>query len=128
MTDDARALVAQYWARMASNDFASVGALLADDFVLDWPQSGERIRGRDAYVRMNTEYPAHGRWTFEVDRLLGAGAEAVSDVRVSDGVVRAHALTFFTVVDGRIARILEYWPEPFEAAAWRAHLVERSPP
>ena len=117
-------VVREFWARMASNDFASVGAVLADGFTCDWPQSGERIRGRDHFARMNAEYPAHGRWTFEIHRLFGHGSEIVSDVGVSDGVVRARAISFFTVVVGRIARLVEFWPDPFPAPAQRAHLVE----
>ena len=46
---------------MKANDFLSVGSVLADDFVLDWPQSNERIRGRDNFAAMNEEYPASGR-------------------------------------------------------------------
>ena len=29
----------EFWRRMATNDFAAVAPLLAEDFVLDWPQS-----------------------------------------------------------------------------------------
>jgi ketosteroid isomerase-like protein len=116
--------VRRFWERMASNDFDSVGAVLADDFVLDWPQSGERLRGRSNFARMNAEYPAHGRWAFTVHRLFGQGGEVVSDVGVTDGVQVARAISFFEVVEGRIARIVEFWPDPFEAPANRAHLVE----
>jgi ketosteroid isomerase-like protein len=117
-------IVGRFWSLMAGNDFTAVGAVLADDFVLEWPQSNERIRGRERFARMNAEYPAHGRWTFAIDRLVGDDHEAVSDVRVSDGVQHARAISFFTVVEGRIARLVEYWPEPYAAPANRAHLVE----
>jgi hypothetical protein len=49
-------LIERFWELMASNDFRSVGSVLADNFVLDWPQSGERIRGRDNYAAMNQDY------------------------------------------------------------------------
>jgi ketosteroid isomerase-like protein len=124
MAGAALEVVRRYWALMASNDFATVGAVLADDFVLEWPQSNERIRGRERFARMNAEYPAHGRWTFTIERLVGDGNEAVSDVRVSDGVLDARAISFFTVVEGRIARLVEYWPDPYPAPPNRAHLVE----
>jgi len=123
--DDAVAVVREYWRLMASNDFASVAAVLGDDFVLEWPQSKERIRGAANYARMNAEYPAHGRWTFTIHRIVGGGAEAVSDVGVSDGVQQARAITFFSVEGGRIRRIVEFWPEPFEPRPQRRALVER---
>jgi len=76
---------------------------------------------------MNREYPAHGRWQFTINRLVAGESEAVSDVTVTDGVQMARAISFFTVAQGRITRLVEFWPEPCAAAANRAHLVEAMP-
>ncbi|MBK6294411.1 MAG: nuclear transport factor 2 family protein [Rhodoferax sp.] len=114
----------EFWRLMASNDFSSVSAVLAPDFVVDWPQSNERIRGAQRFAELNQTYPARGPWTFTIHRLFGAGSEAVSDVTVSDGVQRARALSFFTVVQGKVTHLLEFWPEPYAPPANRAHLVE----
>lgn len=110
---------------MASNDFHSVGAVLADDYTLDWPQSNERIRGKERFATVNAEYPSSGFWTFTVNRIIGSDSEVVSDVSVTDGVQSANAISFFTVVDGKIARQVEFWPEPYPAPGNRKHLVER---
>jgi len=111
---------------MATNDFRSVGSLLADDFTLDWPQSGERIRGRDNYAAMNEQYPTTtGRWTFTVNNLVGNDDEAVSDVLVSDGVQNARSISFFAIRKEKIVRMVEFWPEPFAALENRKHLVEK---
>lgn len=117
-------LIEQFWQLMGTNDFRSVGAVLSDEFVLDWPQSGERIKGRDNYVAMNQEYPANGRWEFTVNRIVGDDNEAVSDVSITDGVQKARAISFFTVRDGKIVRMVEYWPDNFDAPDNRKHLVE----
>jgi ketosteroid isomerase-like protein len=114
----------EFWRLMATNDFRSVAAVLAQEFVLDWPQSKERIRGAERFARMNQEYPAHGPWRFTVHRLVGGEAEAVTDVTVTDGVQTARAITFFTVAHGKITKIVEFWPQPYAAHADRAHLVE----
>lgn len=124
MDDGAEKIAREFWERMRSNDFASVAPLLADDFVLEWPQTRERIRGAGNFVRMNVEYPAHGPWRFTIHRLVGSAREAVSDVGITDGVLDVRAITFFEVVDGRVRRIVEWWPEPYDAPANRAHLVE----
>ena len=118
-------VVREFWRLMATNDFNSVAAVLAPGFVLEWPLSGERIRGAERFAQMNIEYPAHGRWSFTIHRLVGTEAEAVSDVTVTDGVQTARAISFFTVADGKVQRLVEYWPEPCEPSAHRAHLVER---
>ena len=94
-------IVEEFWKLMATNDFRSVGSLLAEDFMLDWPQSGERIRGRDNYAAMNEQYPAKGLWTFTINRIAGNDDEAVSDVSVTDGVQQARAISFFTVEKAR---------------------------
>ena len=117
-------VVREYWRLMATNDFAAVAAVLAPEFVLEWPQSNERIRGAANFVRMNAEYPSHGPWRFEVHRIVASQTTAVSDVGVTDGVQTGRALSFFTVSQGKISRLLEFWPEPYAAPASRAHLVE----
>jgi hypothetical protein len=114
----------EFWHLMATNDFYLVAAILAPEFVLEWPQSGERIRGSERFARMNQEYPAHGPWQFTIHRLFGTESEAVSDVTVTDGRESARALSFFKVEQGRVTRIVEFWPEPYAPHANRAHLVE----
>ena len=127
-----RRLVSQFWAAMQANDWVAVAALFADDYVLHWPQSGERIRGGANFVAINSAYPAAGRWRFSVERLAVEGEQAVTDVVVSDGVTTARAITFTVVRDGRITGQIEYWPDPFAAPVWRAawveHTVEADPP
>lgn len=109
---------------MATNDFHAVSVVLADEFVLEWPQSNERIRGAARFAQMNQEYPAHGQWRFTIHRLVASATEVVTDVSVTDGVQHARALSFFTVAGGKVTRLVEYWPEPYAAPANRAHLVE----
>src|SRR5262245_43078039 len=117
-------VVRRFWSLMESNNFMSVGEVLSDDFVLEWPQSGERIRGRENFGRMNHEYPAHGVWKFTINRMLVDDADAVTDVSVTDGVQHARVISFFYVVDGKIQKLLEFWPDPFPAPNNRRHLVE----
>ncbi|CAN5232710.1 nuclear transport factor 2 family protein [soil metagenome] len=117
-------VVREFWRRMATNDFESIVAVLAPEFTLEWPQSRERIRGAERFAQMNAEYPAQGRWEYEVHRIFGNDTEVVSDVSVTDGVRIARAISFFTVDQGKVARVVEYWPEPLVAAENRKHLVE----
>ena len=109
---------------MATNNFASVAAVLAEEFVLEWPQSNERIRGAERFARMNQEYPAHGPWRFTINRLIASETEVVSDVTVTDGVRTDRAITFFTIHLGKVTRLVEFWPESSVAPENRAHLSE----
>ncbi len=121
-----RQVVERFWAAMGENDFQAAGELLHDQFVLEWPQSGERIRGRSNFVAINEQYPATGRWRFTLHRLVADSSGVVTDVTVTDGTFSGRAITFSEVRDGRIVRQTEYWPDPFEPATWRARWVEQT--
>ncbi|HMO60284.1 MAG TPA: nuclear transport factor 2 family protein [Roseiflexaceae bacterium] len=124
-THESRQVVAAFWEAMQTNDFYAAAALLAGSYLLEWPQSGERIRGPANFIAVNTHYPAVGRWQFTVCRIIAEGAEVASDVMVTDGATHGRAITFSTVQAGKIVRQIEYWPDPFAAAAWRSAWVER---
>jgi ketosteroid isomerase-like protein len=124
-SEESKRIVERFWATMQTNDFRAVGELLHDDYVLEWPQSGERIRGRANFVAINEHYPAHGRWVFTIHRVLAEGDQVVSDVDVTDGKITGRAITFSTIQDGKILQQVEFWPDPFEAPAWRAQWTEQ---
>lgn len=114
------------WDRVQARDWGGVGELLADDLVVEWPVSGERIVGRGNFVSVNAEYPEG--WAIRVLRIVADGDQVVSEVEVPHetmGVYRA--ASFWTVRDGKIVRGREYWtklgsdPSP----DWRAAYVER---
>lgn len=117
-------VVREFWRLMAANDFQQVKAVLAEGFVMEWPQSRERIRGGENYARMNAEYPTTGRWQFAIRRLVASVDSVVTQVSVSDGVQSAEPVSFFTVQGGKITQLVEYWPEPFAPADNRRHLTE----
>lgn len=125
MSESAESVVREFWRLMATNDFASVKAVLASTFVLDWPQSNERIRGGENFARMNAEYPTTtGRWQFKINRLVAQDSNVVTHVSITDGKQSAEALSFFTVQGGKITQLVEYWPEPYAAPDNRRDLTE----
>jgi len=116
-------VVENYWLAMQSNDFAKASEWLSEDFELTWPMSDERIIGRDNFVAVNSYYPANGCWEFMVHSLLVEGDRVVSDVGVTDGVVRARAITYSTVKNSKIVKQVEFWPDYYEAPEWRSQWV-----
>jgi hypothetical protein len=123
-----RQLVARFWQTMNANDWRAAGTLLHDEYVLEWPQSRERIRGREHFAAVNAQYPIPGPWRFTVHRIIADEREAASDVTVAAPTIAARVVSFFEMRDGLIWRVIEFWPDPFEAAGWRAPWVERSEP
>jgi hypothetical protein len=122
---NAHEVVTAYWAAAAARDWDAFGAVLADGVVYDAPQTRERVRGRAAYLRFNAEgFP--GDWQLTVERIIAEGRSAASWIRMSDQGDTYPGLCFFELDDdGLVARITDFWPEPAELPASRAHLVER---
>jgi ketosteroid isomerase-like protein len=118
-------VVRSFWEGIDDRDWDAVGATLADDVVYEVPQTRERVRGREAVVRFNAEYP--GDWNLSITTLVADEHRAATTICfVSPGLPDATGLAFFTVdADGRIATMSDWWPEPYEPPADRAHLVER---
>ncbi|MFG3302997.1 nuclear transport factor 2 family protein [Micromonospora chersina] len=123
-TTRTRQAAQDYVDRLECRDWPGLVGLLTDDVIYEMPQTRERIRGRDAFLRFNIEYP--GDWHLRVRRLVADGPMAALwlDVRVGDE--RQDACVWLDVTEhGLISRIVDYWPEPYDPPQGREHLVER---
>ncbi len=112
------------WERMEARDWEGVEAQLHPDVVVDWPNTAERMRGRDAYLGVQRAYPEG--WHIEVLRIVDGDETAASEVRVEHEGERFFAASFVELENGRIRRAVEYWSdgEPAAAPAWRAPWTE----
>ena len=95
-----------------------------EDYVMEMPQSGERIRGRDKMRQFQEAYPNPPKAVLR--RVVGSGEvwvmEATSDY---PGGRTYHVANIVEFRDGKILKETRYYAEPFEAPAWRAEWVER---
>lgn len=105
----------------------AVYELCADDVVQEWPQSGERIRGRDNARAINDNYPQMTGSTpkLTLRSISGEGAHWVVEgtIDYGDGTPVSY-VSVTELRDGKIARVTEYFGNPFEAPAWREKWVE----
>ena len=122
--DDAKQVIAGFWDAMGSNDFEYASKWLARDYEYYMPQTKEYFTGRANFVALNQTYPADGIWLFNVQSIVAEGDISVSDVEITDGSLKVRAVTFHTLIDGLIHRQKEYWPEEYEAPAWRKDFVQ----
>jgi predicted ester cyclase len=122
---DSLNVIARYWASAEARRWDEFADLLADDVVYEIPQSRERVCGRDAYVRFNVEgFP--GDWHLTVARIVTDGSHAASWIEFQEEGTSQPGLCFFELdPSGRIVKITDFWPEPYEPPATRTHLVER---
>lgn len=119
-------VVQEFWDRMQARDWEGLGALLDDELVVEWPVSGERIVGRDHFVRVNAEYPEG--WSIRVLRVVADGDSVVSEVEVPHETMGVHRVaSFWTIERGRIVTGREYWTElgSDPSPEWRAAYVQR---
>jgi ketosteroid isomerase-like protein len=94
---------------------------MAPTAVIDWPLSNERMPSPRHWKQVNAHYP--GRWRAEIHHLVVGEDTVVTATKVSDGGPSVVAISFFTFEDGRITRLVEYWPETYAAPSWRAPWV-----
>ena len=111
------------WRLFDERRFEEARALLADDFVADWPQTRERIVGPDNFIQLNRNYP--GEWRCHLRDLVVAGDRAATEVEITDGKQVVHAASFFTLHGGKIARAREFFADPGEPPFDRGRWVER---
>jgi hypothetical protein len=100
--------------------------IYADDAVLEWPQGGERIRGKANIIGFRAAYPA--RQEFQLHRTTGSQNLWVNEytIRYDDHPVMVVGIMEFH--DGKVVRERIYFGEPWEPPAWRAQWVERMEP
>jgi hypothetical protein len=117
-------LISAFWAAADARDWAVFSELLDDDVIYEAPQSGERVSGKEAYLRFNIEgFP--GDWHLTIERVVGDDHGAASWIQMTDSDGSYPGLSFFDIIDGRIVKITDFWPQAVEPAVGRAHLAER---
>ena len=118
-----RAALERHWAASDANDFAVEHEIYCDDAVLHYPQSGERIRGRDKIQESRTVQPNKKR--FSVQRIVGDGNLWVTEFVLSYDGVPSYTVSIMEFSDGKVARETQYFADPFKPGPSRAYLVER---
>ncbi|WP_328872843.1 nuclear transport factor 2 family protein [Streptomyces sp. NBC_00287] len=121
---DLRKTVEEFWAAAEARDWDAFAGTLVEDVAYEAPLSRERVRGREAYVRFNREFP--GDWHVRVERIVAEPGQAVSWIRFTLGDEVNIGISFFTGDErGLITGVTDFWPDPYEPPANRAHLTER---
>ena len=122
--DDIRAALQRHWSASDANDFAAEHEIYDEHAVLEYPQSGERIRGREHIQASRMAQPDAKRFTLR--RMLGAGGLWVSELEMRYGDRPFRVVSIMEFDGDRVIRETQYFAEPFEPGPSRAQWVERS--
>ena len=122
---DIRAALDRHWAASDAGDFAAEHEIYRDDAVLDYPQSGERIRGRERIQLSRAAQPNKKRFT--VRRILGTSDLWVSEFVIAYDGQPSYTVSIMEFEDGKVAHETQYFCDPFAPGPSRAQWVERMP-
>jgi hypothetical protein len=112
-----RASIEQRWAKPTSGD------LYAEDVILDFPQSGERIRGRANLVAQRLADPDHARVS-KVLRIIGSGTVWISEVIITYDGKPWYTVNIHEFRGDKVFHETQYFGEPLTPAPWRSQWVE----
>jgi hypothetical protein len=118
-----RAALDHHWAASDANDFEAEHQIYRDDAVLEYPQSGERIRGRRNIQASRFAQPSKKR--FMVRRILGAADLWVTELVLTYDGLPSYTVSVMEFSDGEVARETQYFGDPFRPGVSRAQWVER---
>ncbi|HTJ29885.1 MAG TPA: nuclear transport factor 2 family protein [Acidobacteriaceae bacterium] len=113
-----------HWRASAAGDVVTEHAIYEDDAICDYPQSGERILGRNNLQALRSHHPGKPSG-FEVRRILGQGDLWVTEYTI---LYQGHATHTVSIMEFRGAKVVhetQYFADPFEAPAWRSQWVEK---
>ena len=118
-----RTALDRHWAASDANDFDVEHDIYRDDALLDYPQSGERIRGRHNIQASRVAQPNAKRFT--VRRIVGAGNLWVTEFILAYDGRPSYVVSVMEFEGGKVAHETQYFADPFEPGPSRARWVER---
>src|SRR5713101_2691563 len=118
-----RVALQRHWDASDASDFKAEHEIYREDAVLDYPQSGERIRGRHNIQESRFVQPNKKRFT--VRRIIGSGDLWVTEFVLAYDGIPSYAVSIMEFREGLVANETQYFADRFDPAPSRAHLVVR---
>ncbi len=123
--DSTRAAIEEHWRASESGDTEAEHSIYATDAILDYPQSGERFRGRSTIAAQRGGHPADRHFT--VVRIVGGGDLWVSECVITYDGVPTCSISIMQFADDQVTHETQYFADPFTAPASRLALAEPMP-
>lgn len=116
-----------HWQASASGDFNAEHAIYDDDAICDYPQSGERILGRNNLQALRSHHPGRPSG-FHIRRILGAGNLWITEYVITYQERSSFTVSIMEFRNGKVIHETQYFADPFEAPAWRSQWVQQPAP
>jgi hypothetical protein len=118
-----RAILDRYWEATVALDLERIHEIYRDDVVVEFPQSGERILGKENIYELRAHYPA--KLSFKILRTRGEGNLWITELIITYDGRPVNVVSIMEFEDGKIAHETHYYAESFEPPEWRSQWVER---
>jgi hypothetical protein len=118
---EARAAIKAHFAEAGRREDQST-EIYSDDAVIEFPQGGERIRGRANILAFRTAYPAS--LDFDMRRTIGCGDIWVNEYTIRYDGKPSNVVGIMEFSDGKVVRETIYVGDPWDPPAWRSQWVE----
>jgi hypothetical protein len=121
-----RAALEEHWQASERGDTEAEHAIYATDAILDYPQSGERFRGRATISAQRGGHPANRHFT--VRRIVGSGTLWVSECVITYDGRPTCSVSIMEFAEDHVVHETQYFADTFEAPEWRTALAEPAAP
>jgi hypothetical protein len=120
--DDIRVALQNHWVASDANDFAAEHQIYRDDALLEYPQSAERIRGRQNIQASRTAQPNTKRFT--VRRIVGGGDLWVTELILTYDDQPFYVVSIMEFSSQEVVHETQYFGKGFAPGPSRAQWVE----
>jgi ketosteroid isomerase-like protein len=117
-----RQMLERHWAASEAGDFEAEHEIYQTDAVLEYPQSGERLRGRETIKQSRQAQPNEKH--FSVRKITGRDDFWVTEYILTYDGQPSYVVSLMEFTDGKVSRETQYFASSFPPSSSRADLVE----
>lgn len=114
----------RHWAASAAGDQDAEHDIYDEEVVCDYPQSGERIRGKRNLQCLRSHHPDKPSG-FSIRRLVGSGNLWVTEYTILYQGRPFPTVSIMEFENDHVVHETQYFTEAFAPAAWRVQWVEQ---
>ncbi len=117
-------VVKKFWDRFDKKDYRGTEILLDERFETNWVTTREKF-DRENFIKVNEDYP--GDWCTvaeKIENLDNNRVMSITHVFSPSSQGEFYATSIFTIKEGKIVYIEEYWAEVEEKPEWRKAYIK----
>jgi hypothetical protein len=125
MSDATRSLIQKHWDTANVRQWSEFKALLHPHLRYEVPQTREYAESGEGYFELFRTWPGH--WQASIKHLVCEANKAVCVIDFAVGSKVMTGISIFELSDGKIAKVTDYWPDPYDPPPRQTpHLKRRS--